>query len=78
MNELENISKQGYGIARGEYRENVTSVAVPIRNYIGNVIAAINIVGPSYKFTQERIKYFLKLLLEEAAVISKRIGYLQF
>lgn len=77
LKELEKIKDRGYGIARGEYRENITSVAVPIKNHQGNVIAAINIVGPSNKFTEDRIKYFLNLLLEEAADISKRIGYLQ-
>lgn len=77
LKELEKIKALGYAIARGEYRKNNTSIAVPIKNYKGNVIAAINVVGPSIKFSEERIKYTLNLLLEETAIISKRLGYLQ-
>ncbi len=77
LKELEEIKALGYRIVRGEYKEKNTSIAVPIKNYKGNVIAAINIVGPSIKYSEDRIKYTINLLLEESAVISKRLGYLQ-
>ena len=33
----------GYGIVRGEYKAKNTSIAVPIKNYKGHVIAAISV-----------------------------------
>ena len=53
LKELEEIKALGYRIVRGEYKEKNTSIAVPIKNYKGNVIAAINIVGPSIKYSIE-------------------------
>lgn len=78
LKELEKVKSLGYGIARGESRDQITSIAVPIKNYKGNVIAAINLVGQSGRFNDEKIKYYLNLLLDEAATISRRIGYLNF
>lgn len=78
LKELETVKLLGYGMAKGESRDQITSIAVPVRNYKGNVIAAINLVGPSTKFADEKIKYYLNLLLSEAAIISRRIGYLNY
>lgn len=73
--ELEQIRKQGYSVSRGEYREDVTSVSAPIRDHNGKVISAINLVGPTKRFTVPRIQFFARELIKAGELISERLGY---
>lgn len=77
LEELAQIRQQGYGIVQGEYKEQMTSIAVPIRNYRGQVIAAINLVGLTSRFTEDRTKYIVQLLREESEAISKKMGHVK-
>ncbi|WP_067726942.1 IclR family transcriptional regulator [Oceanobacillus damuensis] len=74
-NELNKILKQGYSVSRGEFRRDVTSVSAPIRDHSGKVIAAINLVGPSTRFTNPRIQYFARELIHAGELISEKLGY---
>lgn len=76
--ELQNTKEKGYAVVRGEYRANMTSIAVPIKNLQSKVIAALNIVAPTNRLTDEKINYYIRLLREESAKITKKIGYLSF
>ncbi|MGJ9459824.1 IclR family transcriptional regulator [Oceanobacillus sp. CF4.6] len=74
-NELNKILKQGYSVSRGEYRKDVTSVSAPILDHSGHVIAAINLVGPSNRFTKPRIQFFARELMNAGELISEKLGY---
>ncbi|WP_087974908.1 IclR family transcriptional regulator [Oceanobacillus rekensis] len=74
-NELKRIRKQGYSVSRGEYRKDVTSVSAPILDHSCNVIAAVNLVGPSNRFTKPRIQFFARELLNAGELISEKLGY---
>lgn len=76
--ELQNTKEKGYAVIQGEYRANMTSIAVPIKNLQSKVIAAMNIVAPTNRLTDEKINYYIRLLREESAKITKKIGYLTF
>jgi IclR family pca regulon transcriptional regulator len=52
---LEQVRQDGYIVAEQEYEVGVSSVAAPIRDASGRVIAAINISGPSARMTREVI-----------------------
>jgi IclR family KDG regulon transcriptional repressor len=77
--ELENslceIRRQGYAIVIDELDVGATSVAAPIRDYQGQVIAAVSIAGPSYRFTEEMIDRYIHLVLMAAEQISHALGY---
>ncbi|RLL43745.1 IclR family transcriptional regulator [Oceanobacillus piezotolerans] len=75
QNELNKILKQGYSVSKGEYRKDVTSVSAPIRDHSGKVIAAVNLVGPSDRFTNPRIQYFARELIRAGELISEKLGY---
>lgn len=75
MQELENIRKAGYAFSNGEREVGVTSVAAPIRNHNGSVIAAISISGPDSRFTEENIKKYISLVITSANEISQNLGY---
>ena len=78
LKELQNTKEKGFAIVQGEYRDTMTSIAVPIKNIQGKVIAALNIVAPTKRLTDEKINYYVRLLREESAKITKKIGYLSF
>lgn len=73
--ELKTILNQGYSVSVGEYNLGVTSVSAPVRDYSGKVIAAINLVGPSPRFSKQRIHYFASELIRSGDLISERLGY---
>ena len=75
QNELASIRKNGYSVSVGEYRDDITSVSAPIRDYMGKVIAAINLVGPSNRISKQRISYFATELIQAGESISEKLGY---
>ncbi|WP_078429333.1 IclR family transcriptional regulator [Alkalihalobacterium alkalinitrilicum] len=73
--QLSIIRKNGFSISREEFRKGVTSFSAPIRDHTGNVVAAINIVGPSVRMTNQRINILLKDLIRAGELISEKLGY---
>jgi len=77
LKELVGIREQGYAFSKGEREVGVTSVAAPIKNSGGKVVAAVSISGPDARFTEENIKNYKKLVAEGAAKISSNLGYIK-
>jgi IclR family KDG regulon transcriptional repressor len=75
LEELKGIRKQGYALDRREIEEDVECIGAPIRNHIGDVIAAISISGPRRKIHTPDEKQFVSLVKETAAFISSKMGY---
>jgi DNA-binding IclR family transcriptional regulator len=51
-------------------------VAVPIRDYTRNVVGALAIVGPAYRFQAERIdKELAPLTVKAGRDLSSRLGF---
>ena len=73
--ELRTIRQQGYAINHGEQDEILSSIACPIFDYNGNMIAAISLGAASYLIVPETINNLLPHLQRYANMISKRMGY---
>ncbi|WP_433957834.1 IclR family transcriptional regulator [Cytobacillus horneckiae] len=74
--ELETIRKNGYAISIGEFHQGIQSVAAPIFDRSGHVIAAINVVATDITFHSEFIeKIALPKVIETAKVLSGYMGY---
>jgi DNA-binding IclR family transcriptional regulator len=71
---LAQIQAQGYAIAREEFEEDLTAMAAPICNHLGQVIATVSISGPTYRMEQDKIETFLEPLQETARKISTQLG----
>jgi DNA-binding IclR family transcriptional regulator len=56
---LDEATANGYAWVRDEFSEGLASVAAPVRAADGDVLAAVHVHGPSYRFpapgTRERI-----------------------
>ena len=73
--ELETIRKQGFAISTEELTEGTRSVAAPIRDYTGQIVSAVAVVGPIQRMTDDKINQIAKKVMEAGNEASKRLGY---
>lgn len=72
--ELEKIRRQGYAISYAEREQGVSAVAAPILNQYGQIVAALSISGPSFRYENENMKKFIQLIQSVARNISRSLG----
>lgn len=72
--ELETVRNCGYAISYAERETGVTAVAAPIFNREGQILAALSISGPSFRYEGENMDRFILLIKEAAASISQKLG----
>jgi len=73
--ELSKVREQGFALDREENEKNVRCVAAPIRNYQGEVIAALSISGLIFRIDRNAQNSLKEALIETSEKISKRLGY---
>lgn len=71
---LDRIRSDGYSIEEEETELGSYSIAAPIRNHRGRVIASISLSGPSVRI-KENQESIIKDLIERADSISMELGY---
>jgi DNA-binding IclR family transcriptional regulator len=74
MQNLIKIRKQGYAYDMEEILLDLCCVGAPIHNYAGQVIAAISMSIPAYRFRRSQTKY-REAVMRTAKIISERLGY---
>jgi DNA-binding IclR family transcriptional regulator len=73
--ELNRVKKEGYALDCREIEEEVECVAAPIRDHLGNVVAALSVSGPQKKIKSPKEKDFIHQVMGAAALISHKMGY---
>ena len=73
---VKEAKKKGYAVDNEEHEEGIFCVAVPIYDYMGNVIAAISVADTSKQFIKSTNKQ-IDFIRQTAKQISKRLGYLE-
>ena len=72
------IRKRGYSLDDEEYVEGLICVAAPIQNHRGEVMAAISIAVPQYRFTEgDKALNYTEKVTETAGKISAELGSFQ-
>ena len=71
---LQRIREQGYNVSHGDLDPGAFSVAAPLRDHAGRVVAAISVAGPQSRLTEDLEKLYLRMLLDVAEDISARLG----
>jgi DNA-binding IclR family transcriptional regulator len=69
------IRNRGYAIDDEESERGLCSVAAPIRDYSGAVVAAVSIAGPAQRLNKKALTTFAVDVVEAANTISLRLGY---
>lgn len=68
------VKKSGYSMTRRTIEPDVTAVAAPVRSLGGSIVAAINVVGPSFRISDKDIERFGMAVVQAAADISRELG----
>jgi DNA-binding IclR family transcriptional regulator len=71
---LAKIRKQGYAYDLEEILLDLCCVGAPIYNYTGQVIAAISMSLPAFRFRRSQMEY-RDAIVRTAKIISERLGY---
>ena len=75
--ELQEIRERGWGYQDEELEDGLRSIAAPVRNRHGSVIAAINIAVPANRWTiAELVDNFLESLVDCGSQIAQDIGFI--
>ena len=72
---LNEIRENGYAYSVEEFSEGVITIAAPIYDYTGKVIAALSVVGPKQRIQQQKIPFFAKKVMSASMEISQNMGY---
>ncbi len=73
---LAEVREAGYAWTQEELEIGLHAMAAPVLDREGQVIAAVTASGPSYRFTEERMRELAPVLMKGAEEISHRMGYL--
>lgn len=76
--DLRLVTERGYAVENEECDLDVRSIAVPIRDFSKNIVAALGIVGPFGRLSDERLEKsgVIKLLLESGRTLSSKMGFI--
>jgi DNA-binding IclR family transcriptional regulator len=78
LKELSVIRERGYGLDEEEREKGVCCIAAPIRNHIGDVVAAISAAGPVQRMPRELAgSAVASAVMSAAAAISIDLGYVE-
>ncbi len=72
---LQNIRQQGWAENVNEAEMGAASIAAPIRNARGDVVAAISIAGPVQRLGNDSLRRFSRPVVEAGLAVSSRLGY---
>ncbi len=67
LDDLREIRRQKYAFSYGMMESATASVAVPLRDADGRVVAAMNVIGPMSEFGSEAIRDRILPVLTEIA-----------
>jgi IclR family KDG regulon transcriptional repressor len=74
---LEKVRSQEYCISEEEVEDGLFTVAAPIRDHRGAMIAGLDITTPGARHDEQRQDRNLRLVIGSAESISKALGYQQ-
>lgn len=72
--ELMKVRQDGYAVDNEENEPGVYCIAVPIRSYTGEVVAALSISMLTARVTEQEQQSYTALLLEAGARLSGKLG----
>ena len=72
---LDQIRAQGYVVTADDLDVGAVSIAAPVRDFTGTVVAGMSIAGPLSRFTDEKAQTYTELILQGTAQVSQALGY---
>ena len=75
LRELEAVRRNGIGFDDGEFDAEARCVAVPVRDFTGQVAGAIGISAPMWRLSIQVLQEKAQQVREAAAQLSRELGY---
>jgi DNA-binding IclR family transcriptional regulator len=72
---LDKAKRAGYYMEQDEIVEGLLGIGVPIKDFSGNVVAALGATQPVFQIKEGTIQNTIQQLLEASRSISKELGY---
>jgi IclR family KDG regulon transcriptional repressor len=72
---LGRIRAQGHNISHGDQDAGAFSIAAPVRNHAGGVVASLSVAGPQSRLTDDLERLYVRMLLNAAAEVSALLGW---
>jgi IclR family KDG regulon transcriptional repressor len=72
--ELANARRNGFGLDNEELELGLRCIAAPIRDYTGEVVAALSVSGPTTRMTAPKTSELAGQIVRAAAAASERLG----
>jgi DNA-binding IclR family transcriptional regulator len=73
--EVEKVRERGYAFDHEEYLVGCHCVGAPVHSDTKQGVAAIGIMGPSFRFTEEKMKQVVPVVMKAAEDVSLALGY---
>lgn len=73
--QLAEVRVRGWAENVNEAEVGVASIAAPIRNGLGEVVAAVSVAGPLQRLNGDSLRRFARPCVEAGQAISRRLGY---
>ncbi len=74
IRDLRRVRKQGYGFSDEDIAKGVRTIAAPVRDVTGNVIATVGISLPSFALPKIKIGPTAKVIKAAARAVSRELG----
>ncbi len=71
---LKTIRSQGYAVSQEELHEGVVSIAAPVKDSKGNVIAAVSIAGPTRRLNRQTVPTLIRQVQRASNRVSLKLG----
>jgi len=72
---LRQVRVRGYAIDDEEIEKGLRCVGAPVRDYSGQVVAALSVAGPAFRITKTRIPVLVRSVIANADGLSAELGY---
>jgi len=73
--ELEDVRRQGYAYTAGEDVEGTCAVSAPVRDFSGEVVAALTLSGPAVRFPPPKVAAVIQMVKLAARRLSHDLGH---
>lgn len=75
LNEVKQVTINGYAFDNEEYSLGMRCIAVPVYNRKGKITAAVGISGPVTRMTKENVEKYIEFVKQAGQNISSNLGY---
>lgn len=76
IEELERTRQRGWAIDDEEHEENIFCIGAPVRDYSGNIIAAMSVSWPIFRFNKDSFQTIAEKIKSTTAELSMVLGYI--